>query len=71
MTLLQKLSWAKALPYDNINCHGLKPVAIDRWLQGTLVPFCKRVVHPWQTSLERVIVIYLPSPRMRKIFLLT
>jgi hypothetical protein len=44
---LQKLSWAKALSYSNLNCHGLKPVAIDRGPQWTLVPFLQKCVHPF------------------------
>jgi hypothetical protein len=42
-TLSQKLSWAKALFYNIANCHGLKPVAIDRKPSRDFSPFFSKI----------------------------
>jgi hypothetical protein len=44
-TLLQKLFWAKALPYNNLNCHGLKPAAIESVSSRDFSPILCKVSH--------------------------
>ncbi len=41
MPILHSILWAKAHFLQIINCHGLKPVAVESKLQGTSVPNTK------------------------------